>query len=146
MNSRCFAVEDFRAAPDPRRRQEVHELDFHQRAIGAVVDIDRLAAALMLDPQQQRGRRGHQRAAGLDDQLRAATMPKLSFDRLRDGVEVEVHRRRFARRVGGRIAAADIEALERDAGTLGDAAGRGDVALIGLDFLALRADMEAQAG
>ncbi len=46
----------------------------------------------------------------------------------------------------GRIAAADIEALELDAGFLGDLGRGGDVALIGIGVLALAADVEAERG
>ena len=98
----------------------------------------------MLDAQQQGGRGGDQRAAGLDDQL-GLVLAEVVADGGRDGVEVVFHRRRFAGRVGGRIAAADIEALEFDAGFFDDARGSRNVALIGIGVLALAADVEAQA-
>lgn len=141
----AIVVVQARTAPDADRRGEVHELDFHQRPIGAVVEVDRLAAALVLDAQQQGGGRGHHGAAGLDDEL-GAGLAEIVFHGLSDGFEVVVHRRGFAGRVGGRIAAADVEALELDAGLFGDLGGGGDVALIGISIFALRADVEAEAG
>src|SRR5690606_30795892 len=96
--------------------------------------------------QKQGGGRGYEGAAGFDDELGLALFAKVVADRRRDGFEIIVHRRRFTGRVGGWVAAADIEALELDVGLLDDAGGSGDVALVGVSVFALAADVEAQAG
>src|SRR5690606_15220953 len=109
------------------------------------IDIDRLAAALMLYAQQKRRGGGHQGTAGLDDKLGLPLLAKMVGNGLGDGRKISVHRRRFAGRVGGRISATYIEALEFDTALFNDTCGSGDVALIGISVLALRAHMEAEA-
>src|SRR5690606_41024022 len=98
----------------------------------------------MLYAQQQRGGRGDDGAARLDDQFGLA-LAEMVFDGIADGLEIMVHRRRFAGRVGGRIATTDIEALELDAGFFDDARSGCDVTLIGIGVFALRTDVEAEA-
>src|SRR5437868_11241831 len=99
----------------------------------------------MFYAEEERGRRGDEGAAGLDDEL-GSRLAEIVLHGRGDGVEIDTHRGGFTGGVGRGIAAADVETLELDAGLFGNLGGCRDVALIGVGVFALAADVEAERG
>ncbi len=123
------------------REAKAGRAGIRQRAIDAIVHIERIAAAL-LHLHHHGGAAGHQCAARLGPEPGAGRQQCRPFA---DGGDEAGQRRRLAARIGHREAAADIDDLHRDAGGGDDlrasAEGRGSSRRL----QALRADMEGQA-
>ena len=83
-----------------------------QRAIGTVVDVEFVAAAL-LDADQHARIFGAQRAAGLAPQLRRIGDGQ-ALEGVVDDLEIGLERRRLHAGIGGRKAAADIDDVDGD--------------------------------
>ena len=99
-------------ADQPHRIAPADVRGIEQRAIGAVVDVELVAAALF-DAHEQAGIFGAQRAARLAPQL-GRIADRQRFEGGVDDLEIGFERRRLHARIGRREAAADIDDVDRD--------------------------------